>query len=68
MEAWLLAIGFGAAGFAFLSPIAQSFVTKIFPSAGATTQTILSAVAGAAGVIVGLYIGREVFGSRVKGV
>ena len=65
---WLITVAAGAAGFYFITPIAQSLVAKLFPTAGSTTQTALTAVAGAAGVIAGLWIGKEFFGRSVKEV
>lgn len=68
MEAWLLLIVFGAAGAMYVSPLVAQVIAKVAPSSTGTTQTILSGVATALGVILAIYVGREIFKGKVKEV
>ena len=68
MTEWLFLAVAGAAGFAFISPMLQTFAVKILPNASASTQKVLSALLGGAGVIIAIYVAEQFFGSKVKNI
>lgn len=65
---WALLLGAGAVGYMFLTPFLDQLAVKIFPSATGTTAQIVKGVTVAAGVIAALWIARNFFGRKVKGV
>lgn len=68
MMEWLFLAAAAAAGFAFISPMLQSFGVKVLPSASASTQKIVAALLGGVGVVVAIYAAEQFFGSKVKDI
>jgi hypothetical protein len=68
MMEWIFLAVAGAAGFAFVSPMLQSFSVKILPNASASVQKVTMALLGGAGVIVAIYIAEQFFGGKVKNI
>ena len=68
MEEWLFLLAAAAAGFAFLTPMLQTFGAKILPNASANTQKIITAVLGGTGVVLAIWGAEHFFGSKVKNI
>jgi hypothetical protein len=68
MTEWLFLAAAGAVGFAFISPMLQTFAVKILPNASASTQKVVTALLGGLGVIAAIYIAEQFFGGKVKNI
>ena len=68
MLQWVYLLAAAAVGFTFLTPMFQSFGAKFLPNASGTTQKIVTAVLGAAGVVAAIYVAEHFFGSKVKNI